>query len=125
MQILKHQQEQQEALRFAAGSAWNNRDQLVFTNELGEHLTHLTVYQRRKGVGGELPAHALSACSMLYSASASLAQNLCSMVAASARVALPPGTSLPSLPPTTPFITIQLTASVAQSDTSPASGKSS
>ena len=26
-------------------NAWNNQDKLVFTNELGEHLTHLTVYK--------------------------------------------------------------------------------
>ena len=50
MQILKHQQEQQEALRVAAGSAWNNQDKLVFTNELGEHLTHLTVYKDFKEI---------------------------------------------------------------------------
>ena len=47
------------------------------------------------------------------------------MVATWARVLTPWGFKRPSMPLMTPCITIQLMASVAHGDTSPASGKSS
>ena len=49
-------------------------------------------------------------------------QNRWTMIAASARVASPLGTSLPSFPLMTPFMTIQCIASSAQPETSEASG---
>ncbi len=50
MQILSHQRDTQETLRIAAGEAWSNPSQLVFTNELGGHLTHMTVYKDFKEI---------------------------------------------------------------------------
>ena len=50
MQTLHRQQEQQDAARIAAGEGWHNPDKLVFTNEAGEHLTHLTVYKDFKAI---------------------------------------------------------------------------
>lgn len=50
MQILSQQQDAQETLRIAAGEAWSNPSQLVFTNELGGHLTHMTVYKDFKEI---------------------------------------------------------------------------
>lgn len=50
MLILQNQQEQQEADRAAAGEAWSNPSQLVFTTALGGHLTHLTVYKQFKEI---------------------------------------------------------------------------
>ena len=48
MQILKEQKEAQENMKRKAGSAWNNEWNLVFTNEIGGHLTHVNVYKRFK-----------------------------------------------------------------------------
>ena len=48
MQILKEQKEAQEHMKKIAGSAWNNEWNLVFTNEIGGHLTHVNVYKRFK-----------------------------------------------------------------------------
>lgn len=45
---LKKRKRQQTIWQLRAGSAWNNPDQLVFTNELGRYLIHSTVYQAFK-----------------------------------------------------------------------------
>ncbi|MDR2167334.1 MAG: tyrosine-type recombinase/integrase [Clostridiales bacterium] len=37
-----------------AGEAWNNPDNLVFTNELGEHLKHVTAYKNFKRIVKDL-----------------------------------------------------------------------
>ena len=37
-------------MRLAVGEAWNNPDDLVFTNELGEHLKHDLVYRHLKRI---------------------------------------------------------------------------
>lgn len=50
MQVLRRQQEQQDAARIIAGEGWRNPDRLVFTTETGEHLTHLTVYKDFKSI---------------------------------------------------------------------------
>ena len=42
--ILKAQRAQQAEWKLAAGSAWNNEHNLVFTDELGGHLKHNTVF---------------------------------------------------------------------------------
>lgn len=47
--LLKKQKSQQAQAQLLAGSEWENRWGLVFTNELGGHLTHFTVYKHFKG----------------------------------------------------------------------------
>lgn len=44
--LFRTQQAQQAALQLAAGSLWDNPRNLVFTNELGEHLAHSTIQNR-------------------------------------------------------------------------------
>lgn len=44
IRVLKEQRRQQMMWQLAAGEAWNNDRNLVFTNELGGHLKHNTVY---------------------------------------------------------------------------------
>ena len=41
-------------MRLLAGEAWNNLWNLVFTNELGGHLCHCTVYKKFKAIVREL-----------------------------------------------------------------------
>lgn len=41
--VLKREQVQQLKWRLAAGEAWENHDNLVFTNEIGYHLSHSTI----------------------------------------------------------------------------------
>ena len=47
---LRHQRAKQNEMRLAVGEAWNNPDDLVFTNELGEHLKHDLVYRHLKRI---------------------------------------------------------------------------
>lgn len=54
MLMLSKQKEWQERCAEAAGSAWNNEWNLVFTNELGEHLKHPTVYNNYKRIVKDL-----------------------------------------------------------------------
>ena len=54
MRILDRQREQQKHWAQTAGSAWDNHDNLVFTNEVGRHLAHVTVYKRFKDIVREL-----------------------------------------------------------------------
>lgn len=48
MDVLRQQKRHQDILAKAAGSGWNNEWNLVFTNELGGHLVHVTVYKQFK-----------------------------------------------------------------------------
>lgn len=48
MALLKKQRSHQAQAQLLAGSEWENRWGLVFTNELGGHLTHFTVYKHFK-----------------------------------------------------------------------------
>ncbi|MDL2294030.1 tyrosine-type recombinase/integrase [Ruminococcaceae bacterium OttesenSCG-928-D13] len=50
MQKLKEQKHRQTEWRLKAGPAWVNPMDLVFTNELGQHLVHLTVYRHYKAI---------------------------------------------------------------------------
>lgn len=50
MDVLQKQKRMQSAYQLAAGSAWNNEWNLVFTNELGRHLCHVTVYKNYKQI---------------------------------------------------------------------------
>ena len=45
---------QQAQMRLLAEEAWNNSWNLVFTNELGGHLCHCTVYKKFKAIVREL-----------------------------------------------------------------------
>ncbi|WOC76573.1 tyrosine-type recombinase/integrase [Intestinibacillus sp. NTUH-41-i26] len=38
----------------AAGPLWNNSEDLVFTNEFGKHLAHITVYKKFKVLAADL-----------------------------------------------------------------------
>lgn len=48
MALLKKQRSRQAQAQLLAGSGWDNRWGLVFTNELGGHLSHFTVYKHFK-----------------------------------------------------------------------------
>lgn len=50
MEILYNRKQTQIADRLRAGSAWNNPDNLVFTNELGGHLVSWTVERKYKDI---------------------------------------------------------------------------
>lgn len=50
MQVLRRQQTQQNESKAIAGDAWSNPNRLVFTNELGGNLIHLTVYKDFKEI---------------------------------------------------------------------------
>ena len=50
MEILKVQRAWQKKCAEHAGSAWDNSWNLVFTNELGRHLCHETVYRNFKRI---------------------------------------------------------------------------
>ena len=54
MDMLREEKEWQEHNREIAGSAWQNDWGLVFTNEIGGHLCHFTVYKRFKDVVREI-----------------------------------------------------------------------
>lgn len=49
MKVLKEQRRIQSEWHMKAGPVWKNTD-LVFTNEIGEHLTHFTVYKHFKHI---------------------------------------------------------------------------
>lgn len=48
VQVLRRQRAEQAAWRLTAGPAWANEENLVFTDELGGHLKHDTVYRHFK-----------------------------------------------------------------------------
>ena len=48
VRVLKSQRAQQNEWRLAAGSAWNNEHDLVFTDSSGEHLKHRTIQNHFK-----------------------------------------------------------------------------
>ncbi len=50
MELLRRQRKRQEEMKRAADCMWNNADNLVFTNEFGGHLAHVTVYKAFKSV---------------------------------------------------------------------------
>jgi len=50
MEVLKKQKSQQSQMQQLAGPAWNHERDLVFTNELGGHLAHFTVYKHFKRI---------------------------------------------------------------------------
>ena len=48
MELMKKHRRAQMEMRFKAGELWTNDDNLCFTNELGAHLSHVTVYKNFK-----------------------------------------------------------------------------
>jgi integrase len=50
MEALKELRRTQLEWQLTAGTAWQNKDHLVFTNQLGDHLTHITVYNNFKRI---------------------------------------------------------------------------
>lgn len=54
MEFLRRQQDIQQQWMTLAGDAWDNAWNLVFTNTLGRHLTHLTVYKDFKSIVREI-----------------------------------------------------------------------
>ena len=54
MDMLREEKEWQEHNQEIAGSVWQNEWNLVFTNEIGGHLCHFTVYRRFKEVVKEI-----------------------------------------------------------------------
>jgi len=54
MQILQEHRRSQLEMRFKAGQLWENKDDLVFTNELGGSLIHFTVYKNFKRIAADL-----------------------------------------------------------------------
>ena len=54
MALFRKQKSQQAQMRLLAGEAWNNSWNLVFTNELGGHLCHCTVYKKFKAIVSEI-----------------------------------------------------------------------
>lgn len=58
MQMLKEYRKQQNIYRLKAGTSWGNgdpiNDNLVFTDETGQHLKHRTVYKRYKAIVKEI-----------------------------------------------------------------------
>lgn len=54
MMVLQRQFFRQKLMERDAGPAWNNEMNLVFTNELGKHLCHFTVYKHYKKIVQEI-----------------------------------------------------------------------
>lgn len=50
MNVLKQTRAKQNRRKLKAGSAWENHDNLVFTDALGHHLQHHTIYHRFKDI---------------------------------------------------------------------------
>jgi integrase len=50
VKVLQHQKAKQAEWRLAAGNAWNNEHNLVFTDELGGHLKHISVLKHFKRI---------------------------------------------------------------------------
>jgi len=54
MDLLRQQQQRQYDMMKIADCAWHNPDNLVFTNEMGGHLVHVTVYKAYKSIMKEI-----------------------------------------------------------------------
>lgn len=50
IEVLKIQKKLQNEQQARCGGLWNNKDNLIFTNELGRHLAHHTVYKHFKRI---------------------------------------------------------------------------
>ena len=54
IQLLRKQKSQQAQRQLLAGPNWKNPDNLIFTNQTGGHLTHVTVYKHFKKIVRDL-----------------------------------------------------------------------
>lgn len=54
MQRLEKQKAWQDECKAKAGTVWNNPLNLVFTNEIGDHLAHVTVYKSFKAIARKI-----------------------------------------------------------------------
>lgn len=54
MRALQEHKRKQAGWQLLAGPAWQNADGLVFTNELGGHLTHFNVYRHFKAIAAQI-----------------------------------------------------------------------
>lgn len=79
--VLRAQQRQQAEWKLAAGSAWNNEHNLVFTNEVGRHLCHSTVYQHFKKLVKKIGMDATRFHDLRHSTAIMALQNGCSVIA--------------------------------------------
>ena len=50
MNVLRPQRRRQLEMRLKAGATWNNSDDLVFTDALGNHLKHDLIYRHLKRI---------------------------------------------------------------------------
>jgi integrase len=57
MQLLRQQQKEQACWKLKAGAAWENKLDLVFTNELGQHYAHNTLSRNFKRVAAKIGLH--------------------------------------------------------------------
>lgn len=54
MNVLRQQRRHQIEMRLMAGSAWNNGEDLVFTDPLGNHLKHDLIYRHLKRIFAQM-----------------------------------------------------------------------
>ena len=54
VEALENQKERQAIMACEAGSSWNNPDNLVFTDELGNHIKHDVIYRNLKKIFAEI-----------------------------------------------------------------------
>ncbi len=54
MQRLEKQKAWQDECQAKAGTVWNNPLNLVFSNEIGDHLAHVTVYKSFKAIARKI-----------------------------------------------------------------------
>lgn len=54
MDVLRSQKRRQAEMKFAVGPAWDNSENLVFTNELGAHLKHDLIYRHLKRIFAQM-----------------------------------------------------------------------
>lgn len=52
--VLREQKRQQAEWQLSAGSSWSNPHDLVFTDEMGGHLKHKTVYKHFKAIVNQI-----------------------------------------------------------------------
>lgn len=79
MDVLKAQRIKQMEWQLAAGEAWNNEHNLVFTNELGRHLCHSTVYTHFKRLVAKIGMDATRFHDLRHSTAIMALQNGCSV----------------------------------------------
>ena len=67
LQALLQQKKRQTEMRLMVGPAWENSDDLVFTDELGRHLKHDVVYRNLKRIFQRMGVSSISSSIMMRS----------------------------------------------------------